>query len=240
MTTPHASWATVYDLVYKESFGEFYDALANTTIEQIQNVVQPPARIVDFGAGTGRLSIPLAESGYKVVAVEPCQKMFDQLQGKPGGQAIPGFIGKIEDFQADSTFDMAICVFTVLLYLLDETSLKSSFKAAYDSLRPGGVMLVDIPSRGIFNSFQRDSGMVQREVTVTSGRDDLFLYEEKSTLTHDGRMTLYTDRFDIRYWDTDKVLQVLSETGFSVKNDLSSVFMGSGSRYFLMEKQPSL
>ena len=79
--------------------------------------------------------------------------------------------------------------------------------------------------------------MVQREVTVTPGHDDLYLYEEKSTLTRDGGMTLYRDQFDIKYWEVDKVLQVLSETGFSVKKDLSNVFMGSGSRYFLMEKQ---
>ena len=53
MTVPHASWAGIYDLVYEESFGQFYDALTNTTIDQIKKTVQPPASIVDFGAGTG-------------------------------------------------------------------------------------------------------------------------------------------------------------------------------------------
>ena len=79
MSTPHASWASVYDFIYKESFGELYDLLTERTVKQIKRYISPPARIVDFGAGTGRLSIPLSESGFNVVAVEPCDKMVDQL-----------------------------------------------------------------------------------------------------------------------------------------------------------------
>lgn len=57
---PHSSWADVYDLAYQRSFGEFYNHLTDATVEMIVGRIRPPARIVDFGAGTGRLSIPLA------------------------------------------------------------------------------------------------------------------------------------------------------------------------------------
>ena len=57
------------------------------------------------------------------------QGMVDQMYGKSGGKAVRSYIGKMQDFQTDTPFDMAICVFTVLLYLLDEDSLKSSFRA---------------------------------------------------------------------------------------------------------------
>jgi len=60
MKMPHASWANIYDLAYEQSFGRFYDALTHATIEQIKESIQLPARIVDFGAGTGRISIPLS------------------------------------------------------------------------------------------------------------------------------------------------------------------------------------
>jgi SAM-dependent methyltransferase len=236
MTEPHASWADIYDLVYEESFGKFYDALTNATIDQIKKTVQPPASIVDFGAGTGRLSIPLAAHGYIVTAVEPCQEMYDQLRNKPGGEAISGFIGKMEDFETDTRFDMAICVFTVLLYLPDETSLRASLAAAYKSLRSGGYLLIDVPLRGIFNSFRSTTSLIQREVTVTRESDDIYLYEERSTLNRDGRETCYTDQFNIRYWNPERVLRVLTESGFSLKEDISEEFAGSCSEYFLMQK----
>ena len=118
MTEPHASWADVYDLAYEESYGDFYNSLTETTVEQIKGIVESPARIVDFGAGTGRLAIPLASCGYDVLAVEPSGTMLSQMHKKPGGDAIPGFTGKMQDFQTDTPFDMAICVFTVLLLSL--------------------------------------------------------------------------------------------------------------------------
>ena len=35
MTEPHASWASVYDVAYEQSFGEFYKDLTSVTIEAI-------------------------------------------------------------------------------------------------------------------------------------------------------------------------------------------------------------
>ena len=36
MTTPHESWASVYDIAYEQSFGEFYHDLTGSTIETIE------------------------------------------------------------------------------------------------------------------------------------------------------------------------------------------------------------
>jgi SAM-dependent methyltransferase len=43
-------------------------------------------RILDVGAGTGRLSAPLAEAGYEVVAVEPLDEMRAILAGHIGAE----------------------------------------------------------------------------------------------------------------------------------------------------------
>ena len=68
MTTPHSSWAQHYDAAYA-SFGEIYEALTTVTVRNVVKIQPPPARIIDFGAGTGRLSLPLAKEGYSVSAV---------------------------------------------------------------------------------------------------------------------------------------------------------------------------
>lgn len=236
MTEPHASWAGIYDLAYEESFGDFYNSLTETTVEQIKDIVESPSRIVDFGAGTGRLSIPLASCGYDVLAVEPSDAMLDQMHKKPGGDAIPGFKGKMQDFQTDTPFGMALCVFTVLIYLLDEESLRRSLKAAYDALRHGGYLLFDVPSRKIFNSFKCNTSLIKRNVVVKPCHDDIYSYEENTTLTRDGDQTFYTDSFKIRYWRFDKVNQFLTEVGFHSIDDLTASFIGTGSQYFSVRK----
>ena len=64
--TPHDAWAEVYDLVYAEEFGGFLDGLTDRTLELVCSLAKPPAAVADFGAGTGRLAIPLASAGYQI------------------------------------------------------------------------------------------------------------------------------------------------------------------------------
>lgn len=67
-------------------------------------------------------------------------------------------------------------------------------------------------------------------------RGDIYLYKKKSTRISDGSGSLYTDEFKIRYRNPEKVLWVLVETGFFIKEDFPDELLGSGAEYFLMEK----
>ena len=77
----HRSWAKHYDAVNRMCFGRYYDELTRQTLAQI-NTLGSNLRIADFGAGTGRLSLPLASAGHSVTAIEPSQAMLEQLAAK--------------------------------------------------------------------------------------------------------------------------------------------------------------
>ncbi len=236
---PHASWAEIYDVAYEHSFGEFYTRLTDVTVEAIQDRIDPPAKLVDFGAGTGRLAIPLSSRGYEVVAVEPCREMLCQLKKKDGNGTISTVCSRMEDFQGTEEFDFAMCVFTVLLYLLDEVSLKSAIHSAYTCLKPGGSLLIDIPSRGIFHGHSSGDDVIERNVSVTPEEGDLFRYQESiRSRNHNGVTGIYEDEFLIRYWPEEKVLSFLRDAGFVPGEDLSSFFFGAGSSYYVMNKTP--
>jgi 2-polyprenyl-3-methyl-5-hydroxy-6-metoxy-1,4-benzoquinol methylase len=237
VTKPHTSWASVYDIVYEESFGDFYHSLTDATIEIISNVVNPPARIVDFGAGTGRLSIPLVSMGYEVLAVEPCKEMLEQLTCKPNTSPVKLFNGSMQNFKTETPFDMAICVFTVLLYFLDKESLIKSIQAAFNSLVPGGLLLIDVPSKMIFQDYNKSTQNMDRFVSISKiDKEDIYEYAEYININYNGKAEIYTDTFNIKYWDTEKVMKLLLENGFLLEKDLSYEFAGAGSNYFLMKK----
>jgi 2-polyprenyl-3-methyl-5-hydroxy-6-metoxy-1,4-benzoquinol methylase len=58
---------------------EFWD-LGWAQAEQVAQYAKPGARVVDFGAGIGRLSIPLVSMGYDVIAVDASASMLEELK----------------------------------------------------------------------------------------------------------------------------------------------------------------
>src|SRR5436190_11833274 len=65
-------------------------------------------RLLDVGAGTGRLSAPLLEQGFDVVAIEPLDEMRAILRRKIGADR--ALAGRAEDLPLpDASVDGAVC-----------------------------------------------------------------------------------------------------------------------------------
>jgi SAM-dependent methyltransferase len=234
----HATWADVYDEIYAQSFGEFYSRLTSTTLETIRGLVKPGARILDFGAGTGRLAVPLAMRGHHVTAVEPSGAMLRVLLRKAAaaGVALDTVEAKMGDYKGDGSFDFATSVFTVIAYVLTEEELLASFQAAASCLRSGGRFLVDVPGLAIFASDVRENDKVKRRVSVTPDLGDVFTYEGNTRVLWEGRWVEVRDRFPIRYWPPAVVQEFLAKAGFKLEQDFSRTLSFSGAQYWCYRK----
>jgi SAM-dependent methyltransferase len=231
---PHANWAHCYDFAYENSFGGFYQKLTELTLATIHNLRPPPCSLVDFGAGTGRLAIPLAQSGYSVTAVEPCPEMVDVLRKKALDAGVPmaSRVGRMEDFDEPDRFDVGLCVFTVVLYLLDEASLREGLIRFMRSLRRGGRFLMDIPTREVFRSYRIPTPVLERNVTIIrEGDSDIYTYREQIRCRIDGNWQQSEDTFRVRYWPADKVLAQLEEAGAVINGPLTE-FRWTGADYY--------
>jgi ubiquinone/menaquinone biosynthesis C-methylase UbiE len=49
-------------------------------VDALEAIARPGTRVADLGAGTGSLSVPLAERGLRVCAVEPAHAMLSELR----------------------------------------------------------------------------------------------------------------------------------------------------------------
>ncbi len=235
----HAGWADVYDFIYEQSFGDFYTRLTSMTLETIRGLVKPCARILDFGAGTGRLAVPLAMRGHHVTVVEPSRAMLRVLLRKAAasGVAVDTLETKMGDYEGDGSFDFATCVFTVIAYVLTEEELLASFRAAASGLRSGGRLLVDVPGLAIFASDVRENDKVKRRVSVTPDLGDVFTYEENTRVLWEGNWVEVRDRFPIRYWSPTVVQEMLVRAGFRLEQDFSRTFSNSGAHYWCYRKE---
>jgi SAM-dependent methyltransferase len=267
VSTPHESWAEHYDLALERTFGGRYRDFTALTLSLIHEHVRPPARVVDFGAGTGRLTVPLALDGYEVTAVDPSPGMLAGLAHRmaveseepaPGSRrassparpspspmaSTASGISKLEvvacamqDYRTDRPHDLALCVFSVVSYLLDRRALWTAARAAARALRVGGLLLVDIPRREVFEGFDVESDDLLRHVEIEPRGGSLFLYREQGAVRGRGAIARqYEDVFELRCWAPAELRAAFEDAGFRVREDFSDLFVEWGAGYLLMER----
>lgn len=109
----------------------------------LTKVMPPPARVLDFGCGTGNLSSELASLGYQVTGCDISQAMLSQARLTAGCSAVD-WVGlppsALLPFDANA-FD-AVVASSVFEYLED---LDSSLQDLARVLKPGGVLLYTVP-----------------------------------------------------------------------------------------------
>lgn len=97
--------------------------------------------ILDVGAGTGRYSVPLAEEGYDVSAVELVKHNLGRLKQKTDKvHAYQGNATKLKKF-ADDTFDLTL-VFGPMYHLKSQEEKLKALLEAKRVTKKGGIILV--------------------------------------------------------------------------------------------------
>jgi SAM-dependent methyltransferase len=126
--------------------------------------------VVEFGIGTGRLALPLAQRGLVVHGIEGSPEMAAQLQRKPGGSEIPVVLGDFAKSVAGTGFGLAILVYNTIYALPSQDAQVECFINAARHLRPGGRFVVEawVPDVGAFRN-----GTAVRPVQVGGGHVEL-------------------------------------------------------------------
>lgn len=106
--------------------------------------------VVDFGCGNGRLTIPLAEAGYDVVAVDSSPTMLQRLKSHASQ---PGAQPKFRTLQSDGS-DLAqklgkkkadVIVARAVLIHHDYASVEKIVTDLAKALKKGGHLIADWP-----------------------------------------------------------------------------------------------
>jgi 2-polyprenyl-3-methyl-5-hydroxy-6-metoxy-1,4-benzoquinol methylase len=241
MKQPHDNWGTYYDFVYEQTFGSFYSNLTIETLNVI-NQILPKGSILDFGAGTGRLSFPLTEQGYNVIAVEKSIGMVNDFKRKLDRQYSDIKIHNcsISEYE-NGKADLAIALFTVLSYSITEDELSKNIENICKHINPDGYLFFDLPNTVFFSAGRLtniNTNTFRRLVELTSNNEnDIYTYKEECSGIFNGQKFSYEDEFKIRYWKISNLDKLLNENGF--KDTLKSFpqFKSTGSTYKLYKRQ---
>ena len=141
---------------------------------------------LEFAVGTGRVAIPLAESGIEVQGIELSRAMVDEMMNKPGADRIPVTIGDMATTRLDAagSFGLVFLVFNTITNLLTQAEQVACFRNAAAHLVPGGHFVVEtlVPRLQRLNPGER---FVPFEVTDGHiGIDEYDLAEQRLVSHH--------------------------------------------------------
>lgn len=250
---PHDSWAKYYDFVYQSSYGKHYDnlnrnsiAFINTLISNLSNKSKKKS-ILDVGAGTGRLSIPLLKDGHRVTAIEMSEEMCGVLREKAIEKKHENNLDIIYDpiqsekFQLEEKYDLALAVFGVFQYIIDEKELDNSIKKVSNALKPDSYLIFDLPRERMMakNNTYEIPGL-KRVISKKEINKNTFQYSEKTKGVFNGEEFNYHDEFQIRCWKIDEIRNIAEKYGMQVDSAISeqaqNIFNWTGADYYVMKK----
>ncbi|HZN84006.1 MAG TPA: class I SAM-dependent methyltransferase [Mycobacterium sp.] len=82
---------------YDEATADMFDeSIAGPAVELLAELAGED-RVLEFGIGTGRIALPLAQRGVEVHGIDLSRAMVSRLHAKPGGAAIGVTIGDFAD-----------------------------------------------------------------------------------------------------------------------------------------------
>lgn len=130
---------------------------AECYVSLIQAAATGAARVLEVGAGTGRLAAALALAGHQVTAIEPSGPMRARMVSRLGRlpekvarrvRVVAGGAPELGLPAESERFDIVLLAQSLLAHLLDPAEREEALDAVAQHLRPEGQLLIDIDLAG--------------------------------------------------------------------------------------------
>jgi SAM-dependent methyltransferase len=108
--------------------------------------IQPPAEVLDVGCGPGRHSLELARRGYRVTGIDRTTAYLARARraAEKDGLQVEFVRDDMRRFARVEAYDAALSLFTSFGYFEDPAENRQVLANVCASLRPGGVLLMDL------------------------------------------------------------------------------------------------
>ena len=141
----YEDFAAVYDALM-DDFD--YPAWAAYYLRLLAAAGCQPKTAFECGCGTGSMSIPLARAGIRLVSSDLSEDMLRLAQEKArkNGVMIPFVRMDMREMVTPRPVDAVLACCDAVNYLTSEADALAFFRAAHESLRPGGALAFDVSS----------------------------------------------------------------------------------------------
>ena len=204
-----------------DSIAELYDPWSVSVTEDVGFYVEEAERagspVVELAVGTGRIAVPIASAGVRVIGVDSSPGMLEVCRRRAEQEGVAELLelrlGELETPPVDERVALVTCPFRSYLHLLDDDARLRALSAAYEVLLPGGRLVFDVfaPSAGDIADthgrwLEREPGIFERADWDSQAR----------TLTLSVRGASGETSFVLAWLSNDEWWSLLERAGFQV------------------------
>jgi SAM-dependent methyltransferase len=216
--------------VYDDWYAEVTDV--DATVRRLVALAGAGGRVLELGVGTGRLAVPMAAAGLRVVGVDSSTAMLDRLAERDAADSVTVIRGDMVENLPDGPFDAALVAYNTIFNILDAEGQQRCFDAVAARLRPGAAFVVE--------AFVPDADRPARPTSDVSVRslaaDHVVLSVSVDDPQHqrvEGQFVQFTESGGVRLrpwsirWSTPGQLDAMAERAGLVLRDRTADMAGS-------------
>jgi SAM-dependent methyltransferase len=208
---------TLYDRI-----AAFYDPWSRSVTEDVElyvdHALASGGPVVELAVGTGRIAVPIAEAGIRVIGVDSSPEMLAVARRAAAGAGVSHLVdlrvGDLREPPVSEHVPLVICPFRSLLHMETEGEKLRALRAAHDLLEPGGRFVFDVfaPSREDIE--ETDGLWLEREPGIFERAD----WDEGSrTLSLSVRSQGVVETFGLHWLSRPEWLRLLGEAELEVE-----------------------
>src|SRR3954463_1146451 len=139
-----------------DTIARLYDPWSRSVTEDVAfyleeaRKAEPP--VVELAVGTGRIAVPTAAEGIRVIGVDSSPGMLEVCRQRAelagGSELRAPRLGDLEEPPVEERVGLVTCPFRSFLHLLDDGARLRALRAARELLAPGGRLVFDVFAPG--------------------------------------------------------------------------------------------
>ena len=205
-----------------DPIARIYDPWSRSVTEDIAFYVELAREsggpVVELAVGTGRIAIPIAEAGLRVIGIDQSEGMLAVAADFARSRGVEALVelraGDLREPSVDEHVPLVICPFRSLLHLHDEKEKLRALRAARSLLRGGGRFVFDVFAPGPEDIAETHGRWLEREPGIFERAD---WNESGRTLTLSVRSGESSTTMALHWLDAEEWLALLDAAGLEVE-----------------------
>jgi SAM-dependent methyltransferase len=199
-----------------------YDPWSRSVTEDVEFYVEEARAaggpVVELAVGTGRIAVPIAAAGVRVIGVDLSANMLDVAREYARARGVEQLVdlrhGDLLRPPVAERVPLVVCPFRSLLHMPGRGEKLAALRAAHALLRPGGRFVFDVfaPSREDIE--ETDGRWLEREPGIFERAD---WDETARTLTLSVRSGDVGASFVLHWLPEDEWRRLIEEAGFDLE-----------------------